>query len=80
MIYNNGLMLLATRLALLYVHCTGYNVQSIAYPVCVIWKTTLCFVSYTWIISSAMLARWPKKGGSSEPPRTPPPVYGPGEM
>ena len=54
MIYNNGLMLLATRLAL----CT-LAMQSIAHPVCVIWKTTLRFVkkhvSYTWIISSAML-------------------------
>ena len=75
MIYNNGLMLLATRLAL----CT-LAMQSIAHPMCVIWKTTHRSVkkhlSYTWIISSAMLYRWPKKGGSFEPPRTPP-VYGP---
>ena len=61
---------------------TGYNVQSIAYPVCVIWKTTPCFVkkhvSYTWIISSissAMLGG--QKRGVRPNPLEPPPVYGP---
>ena len=52
--------------------------QSIAHPVCVIWKTTHRFVkkhvSYTWIISSAMLGGQ-KRGVRSNPPL--PPVYGP---
>ena len=43
MIYNNGLMLLATRLALAL--CT-LAMQSVAHPVCVIWKTTHRFVNF----------------------------------
>ena len=69
MIYNNGLMLLATRLAL----CT-LAMQSVAHLVCVIWKTTHRFVkkhvSYTWIISSAMLGG--QKGGFVRTPSNPP--------
>ena len=71
MIYNNGLMLLATRLAL----CTlALAMQSTAHPMCVIWKTTLCFVKkhvcYTWIISSAMLGG--QKRGVRPNPLEPP--------
>ena len=48
--------------------------QSIAHPVCVIWKITLGFVkkhvSYTWIISSAMLGG--QKRGVRPNPLEPP--------
>ena len=65
MIYINGLMLY--RLASTIIICT----LAIAHPVCVIWKTTLRFVkkhvSYTWIISSAMLGGQ-KRGVRPNPP------------
>ena len=53
---------------------TGYIMQSIAHLVWVIWKATLSFVkkhvSYTWIVSSAMLGG--QKGGFVRTPSNPP--------